>query len=186
MREPAFTTNPYGLLAEFNDGDKLLAAVRQAREVGYRRIDAVSPFPVEGLAEAIGFRENRVPLLALVGGVLGAGLGVALQVYTNVAFPLNVGGRPLIAWPAFMLITFELMVLVAVSSAIFGMIFLNRLPRLHHPLFNVPSFHLASADKFFLVILGDDPQFGLQSTHDFLKEMQPVRIDEVRCAEAPE
>jgi hypothetical protein len=176
----------HGLLAEFKRPEDLLAAARAVRSKGYSRIDAFSPFPVEGLAEAIGFRENRVPVLTLIGGIAGCVLALAMQIYPNLAYPLDVGGRPLLAWPAFVLICFELTVLGAVSCAIFGMLFLNGLPRLHHPLFEVESFHFATSDKFFLAIFGNDRNFEPARTRRLLRSLAPVRIDAIRDPEQPE
>jgi hypothetical protein len=171
------------LLAEFRTAEQLLDAAKRARTAGFRRIDGASPFPVEGLAEAIGFRDNRVPLLTLAGGILGAASGYGMQVLTNLDYPLDIGGRPLVAPPAFALITFELMVLGAVLAGIIGMLALNRLPRLNHPLFGVESFRLASADAFFLIVFADDPRFG--RARRFLETLDPVRIDDVPRGEVP-
>lgn len=184
MREPAPDSAIFGLLAEFDRPERLVDAARQAHRAGFRRIDAYSPFPVEGLAEAIGFRDRRVPWLTLAGGVFGAVLGYGMQVYTSHAYPIGIGGRPLVAPPAFLLITFELMVLFAVLSAIVGMLALNRLPRLHHPLFDVEAFHLASSDKFFLLVFGNDRRFDRDETRRFLEGLKPVRIDIVGTREA--
>lgn len=168
---------PYGLVAEFADADRLLGSIARVRDAGYRRIEACTPFPVEGMTEALGFRDRRIPWLTLLGGVLGAVLGFGMQVYTNLAYPIDIGGRPLVAIPAFMLITFELMVLGAVVLAIGGMLVLNRLPRLHHPLFDLVSFDIAGPDRFFLVIFGDDDLFDGSGTKAFLETLQPVRVD---------
>ncbi|MFL5295783.1 MAG: DUF3341 domain-containing protein [Phenylobacterium sp.] len=174
----------YGLVAEFDRAEALVEAVRRVREAGYRRFEAYSPFPIDGLREAIGFKEGWVPLATLLGGIAGAVLGYGMQVYTNLDFPIDIEGRPTIAPPAFALITFELMVLGAVASSVLVMLLLNGLPRLSHPLFDVPTFHLASQNKFFLVIEAGDPQFGKQ-TRGFLKSLDPVRIDEAPLAEVP-
>jgi hypothetical protein len=165
------------LVAEFRTPEQLLEAAKQAREAGFRRIDGASPFPVEGLGEAIGFRDSRVPLLTLAGGVFGALLGYGMQVFTNHDFPIDVGGRPLVAPPAFTLITFELLVLFAVLAGIVGMLALNRLPRLHHPLFEAENFRLDAPDAFFLIVFADDPRFD--RARRFLEGLDPVRIDAV-------
>jgi hypothetical protein len=137
------------LLAEFADPDAMLRAAKELRQAGWS-IEIHSPFPVKGMAEALGFAERRVPRAVLIGGLLGAVTGFAMQVYTNLAYPLDVGGRPLVAVPAFMLITFELTVLFAVIAGIGTMFASNHLPRLHHPLFDSQRFHLASDDRFFV------------------------------------
>lgn len=186
MREPTPRTRMFGLLAEFDAAERLATGVGKAVEAGYRRMDAYSPFPVEGIAEKLGFHDNRVPMLTLAGGIIGAALGYGMQAYTNLDFPIDIGGRPLIATPAFMLIVFELMVLFAVSAAIFGMLALNRLPRLNHPVFGVQDFHFATSDKFFLVIFSNDAQFDEQRTRDFLQGLAPLRVEVVEHTEEPE
>jgi ActD protein len=176
MAEPRPRAGLYALVAEFDRPEALLDAVRRVRAKGFNRLEAFSPFPVEGLAEALGFRERAIAPIMLAGGVLGAAGGFGLQVYTSLDFPLNVGGRPLIAWPAFMLITFELMVLGAVGAGIAAMLLLNRLPRLHHPMFEIAEFHFATSDKFFLAILAQDERFDEAAARRVLKSLKPRRI----------
>lgn len=172
----------YGLVAEFDRAEALLEAVRRTRQAGFRRFEAYSPFPIEGLSEAVGFKENWVPLATLLGGIAGALIGYFMQVYTNLDFPIDIEGRPTIAPPAFALITFELTVLGAVVTSVVVMLLLNGLPRLSHPIFDVPTFHLASLNKFFLVIEARDRRFG--AGRAFLESLNPVRIDEAPLAEA--
>lgn len=186
MREPTPRTPYFGLLAEFDKAERLTEAVRRARDAGFERMDAYSPFPIEGLAEQLGVHDTRVAWLTALGGVLGAGLGYGLQVFTNLDFPINVGARPPVAPPAFALITFELSVLLAVLFAIGGMLALNHLPRLNHPLFDVEGFDLASSSKFFLVIFGDDALFDRERTSAFLQRLRPLRIAAVGASEEPE
>jgi hypothetical protein len=189
MREPRsaqeISHGIFGLLAEFDDADTLRSAARRAWEAGFRRLDAFTPFPVEGLAEGIGFHDRRVPLAMLVGGVFGAALGYGMQVYINLNYPLNVGGRAIVAPTAFMLIVFELLVLFSVLFGIGAMLILNRLPRLNHPLFAVEAFHLASSDKFFLVIFSNDARFDPERTRLFLQTLEPLRVEEVPFEGAP-
>jgi hypothetical protein len=142
-------TEPAFLLGEFAESDAMLAAAKALREAGWA-IEVHSPFPLAGMREALGFGERTVPHAFLIGGIVGALTGFGLQVYTNLAYPLDVGGRPLIAVPAFMLIAFELMVLFSVFAGIGTMFVRNRLPRLHHPLFDAQRFGLASDDRFFV------------------------------------
>jgi hypothetical protein len=177
MHEPQATSPVFGLMAEFDRAERLLEAAKQTRAAHYRTVDAYSPFPIEGLAEVLGFADRRVPILTLIGGIGGAALGFGMQVYTNLAFPIDIGNRPLVSVPAFMLITFELGVLCAVLLTIGGMFVLNHLPRLHHPVFDIESFHLASSDKFFLVIFSSDQKFDPDETRSFLSSLKPRRID---------
>lgn len=170
----------YGLLAEFETPEKLLAAAHQAHALGYRKMDAYSPFPVEGLAEAIGFEKTRVPLVVLLGGITGGVTAYGMQYYSAVrAYPLNVGGRPLHSWPAFVPITFELMVLFAALAAVFGMLLMNGLPKLYHPVFNVPEFKLASQSRFFLCLKSSDKQFHLTETRQLLQTLGALAVREV-------
>src|SRR3954453_3093396 len=173
-------TRLYGLLAEYKSPEALIEAAEKTYARGYRRIDAYSPFPVEGLAEAIGFHSNRMPLIVLIGGVLG-GIGAYFMMWYSavINYPLNVGGKPLHSWPAFVPITFEVTVLVASLSAVLGMLGLNGLPMPHHPLFYVPDFTRASRSRFFLCIQADDPMFDLDETRAFLEDLEPRRILEV-------
>lgn len=175
----------HGLAAEFGKADSLLSAARRAHQAGYRRMDAYSPFPVDGLSEAIGFTERRLPKIMFAGGVVGAVLGFGLQVYAKVDYPLNVGGRPNIAVEPLMLVTFELLVLFAVLFLILAMIALNRLPRLHHPIFGLDRFHLASQDRFFLFISASDDRYDDETTRAFLESLSPARVDAVAGEPAP-
>lgn len=167
---------PYGLVAEFESAQALVSAAARARDAGFKRLDAYSPFPVEGLTEALGHRITRLPLVVLIGGILGGLGGWALQYYTSVySYPMNIGGRPLNSWPAFIPVTFECVILGAALSAVFGMLGLNGLPMPYHPLFNVDRFALASRDRFFLCIRSVDPKFQLEETRKFLQELPGVR-----------
>jgi len=170
----------YGLLAEFEDPQRLVEASRKAHAEGYRKMDAYSPFPIEELHEAIGFHHTRLPLIVLIGGITGCFSGYALQYWTSVIdYPLNVGGKPLHSWPAFVPITFELTVLFAAIAAVLGMLALNGLPHPYHPLFAVPRFALATNDRFFLCIESDDPKFDREKTWRFLDTLQPREVSEV-------
>lgn len=170
----------YGLVAGFCDAEQLLSAVREARAAGYRDIESYSPFNVEGLSEAMEHKRTWIPLLALTGGVCG-GVTAYTMMYTGAVldYPVNVGGRPLHSWPAFMPITFELTVLGAALFAFFGMLISNGLPRLHHPLFDVPEFAAASRDGFFLCVEASDPNFDVAETQAFLARLPGSRVFEV-------
>jgi hypothetical protein len=170
----------FGLMAEFENPEELLAAAHQACKAGYRRMDAYSPFPIEGLSEAVGFHRTWLPLIVLAGGSFGAAIGFAMQYYLAVIeYPLNIGGRPLNSWPSFIPITFELTILCAALSAVAGMILLNGFPKPYHPVFNVPAFALASSNRFFLCIEAEDPKFDRQATREFLKSLAAHSVSEV-------
>jgi hypothetical protein len=171
----------YGVLGEFPTEHALIEAVHKTREAGYRRIEAYTPFPVEGLYEALALKRNNVPLITLIGGLTGGLGGFFFQYWVNVsAYPLNIGGRPLNSWPAFIPVTFELTVLGAALSAVFGMLALNGLPRPHHPLFNVHRFvKHATSDRFFLCIEARDPKFSLADSARFLHGLKATHVSEV-------
>ncbi len=170
----------WGLMAEFTGPDALLKAARAAWAEGYRRVDAYSPQPVEGLAEAIGFEKTRVPLLVLLGGLGGCGGALLLQYFASaVSYPVNVGGRPYASWPSFIPITFELTVLAGALTAVLGMLALNGLPMPYHPVFNVPAFARATRDRFFLCIRAADPIYDPERTRRFLESLGPHSISEV-------
>lgn len=167
-------------MAEFANPESVLGAAQRAFAAGYRHMDAYTPFPVDGLAEAIGFRRTGLPLIVLLGGIAGGLGGYALQYWVSVlAYPLNIGGRPLHSWPAFVVVTFELTILVAALAAVLGMLALNGLPKPYHPVFNVPRFALASEDRFFLCIEATDPQFEPEQTRRFLEECHADQVSEV-------
>ena len=172
--------NLYGLMAEFAKPEELLRAAQAAYNAGYRKMDAYSPSPVDGVAEAIGFTKTRVPLVVLIGGIIGAATAYGMQYYSSVRdYPLNVGGRPLHSWPAFVPITFELTVLFAAFAAVIGMLAMNRLPKPYHPVFNIPEFKLASQTRFFLCLEASDPRFRQQNAQHFLESLGPLAIHEV-------
>ena len=167
-------------MAEFGTPEALLAASRRARDQGYRHMDAYTPMPVEGLAEAVGFRSRAVSYFVFAGGLAGACGGFGLMWWiTVIAFPHVVSGRPLNSWPAYIPITFECMVLVACFTAVIAMLALNGLPEPYHPVFNVPEFERASRDRFFLCIEATDPQFDVEATRRFLEQLGPEEVHEV-------
>ena len=170
----------YGLMAEFDDPNALVAATERAHHEGYRRMDAYSPFPIEELHQALGLRHTRLPLLVLIGGLCGCLGGYLLQYWASaIAYPVNVGGRALHSWPAFIPVTFECTILAAALSAALGMLALNGLPMPYHPVFNVPAFARASRDRFFLLIETADQRFDRHSTQKFLEGLHPVGVSEV-------
>ena len=170
----------YGVMAQFDNPSQLVAAARSAYAAGYRQINGYSPFPIEELDEAIGFKHTTLPLIVFAGGVLGALGGFFLQYWTEVIdYPLIVGGKPFNSWPAFIPITFECTVLGAAFAAVFGMLALNKLPQPYHPVFNAPSFALATRDSFFLVIEAKDPKFNREEAVRFLKTLEPLEVVDV-------
>ena len=172
----------FGLMAEFDKADDLLAATEKARASGYQQIDTYTPFPVHGLSEVMGLDKqfNWVPYIVLLGAILGGVAGFMLQYYTSViAYPMNIGSRPYNSWPAFMVITFEGAVLLAAVFGFTGMLALNKLPMPYHPAFNAPSFSRASRDGFFLCIFETDPKYDDAETTAFLESLKPVSVNEV-------
>jgi hypothetical protein len=175
MKQPV-----YGLMAEFDDPTTLVAATRRTREAGYRKMDAYSPFPIEELSEALGELHDRLPLLVLIGGVVGGSAGFLFQYWASaIDYPINVGGRPLLSWPSFIPVTFEMTILVAALVAVFGMLGLNGLPMPYHPVFNVERFVNASRNRFFLCIESKDPLFDKEATTQFLESLEPRGVFEV-------
>jgi len=176
----AVTPAPYGIVAEFETATDLVVASKAAYAAGYREMDAYSPYPIEEAAEAIGFHKTRVPLIVLLGGLLGGLSGFMLQYWINVIdYPLNIGGRPYNSWPAFIVPTFEMTVLFAGLSGVFGMFALNGLPMPYHPLFNVDRFGAVTRDRFFLCIEAADPKFDLVNTQEFMMSLKPLSVSEV-------
>lgn len=174
------TPGLHGVVAEFDSAEQLLQAARAARDAGYKAMDAYAPHPVEGLPEAIGFQGNRVALCCLLGGITGGAGGYFMQWYAMaVDYPLNVGGRPWNSVPSFIPITFELTILCAAFATILGMLALNGLPRLHHPIFSAQDFDRATTDRFFLCIEARDSSFNAAAVANFLREQQPLTVREV-------
>ena len=170
----------YGLMAEFDDPSSLVAATERARQQGYRCMDAYSPYPIEELHHALGAHTTQLPLIVLIGGICGCLGGYALEYWSSaIAYPLNIGGKPLHSWPAFIPVTFECTILVAALSAVLGMLALNGLPQPYHPVFNVPRFALASRNRFFLCIESKDPKFDPEGTKTFLETLHPREVTTV-------
>lgn len=170
----------YGLMAEFDDPAAVVAATRHAYAAGYRRMDAYSPYPIEELHHALGVHGNRLPLVVLMGGIVGGLGGYLLQYWSAaIAYPTNVGGRPLHSWPSFIPVAFETTVLLAALSAVVGMIVANGLPMPYHPVFNVPEFQRASRDGFFLCIEATDPKFDVDETERFLRSLGAKEVRNV-------
>ncbi|KQY10388.1 MULTISPECIES: DUF3341 domain-containing protein [Massilia] len=170
----------YGLLAEFPSADALCAAARHARDNGYTRVEAYSPFAIEGLDDIVGADKGWIAPLTLLGGILGGAGTYFLQWYAAVVdYPINIGGRPLHSWPAFIPATFEITILGAAAAAVLAMLVLNGLPRLYHPLFEVEEFELASRNRFFLCLPARDPVFAPGPARDLLEGLHPLLLREV-------
>ncbi len=170
----------YGLMAEFDSAQALVDAAKKTHEAGYKKIDAYSPFPIEGLAEEIGMHFDEIPLTVLIGGIIGGCTGYLMQYWMSaVDYPLNIGGKPPHSWPAFIVITFEMTILFAGISAVLGMLAFNGLPMPYHPVFNVPRFAFASKDRFFLIVFSSDKKYNPVETRRFLETLDPRSISEV-------
>jgi hypothetical protein len=170
-----------GFLGEFGSEEALLEAAKRAKREGFQRIDAFSPFPVEGMAEVLALKgDHRIGWITIAGGLFGFLGMLAIQLFVNWDYPVEVGNRPLYAWPAFFVVDFELMILCAVTFAVAGMLIINRLPKLYHPLFGGPQFGLASEDRFFLYIDARDPKFDRVTTRRFLGSLGAWTVEPVR------
>jgi len=170
----------YGLMAEFPSAEVLVEAAHKVHDAGFEKVDAFTPYPIEELAHALGHHRSKLPLIVLIGGLCGLVGGFMLQVWVAaIAYPLNIGGRPLVSWPAFIVPTFECTILAAALSAVLGMFALNGLPHPYHPVFNVPRFALASRDRYFLVIEARDPKFDPEETRRFLVDLHASEVSDV-------
>jgi Protein of unknown function (DUF3341) len=170
----------YGLMAEFPSAEALIEAARQVHAAGYEKVDAFTPYPIEAVSEALALPRSKVPLVVLLGGLLGGTGGYLLQYWSQVIrYPMIIGGRPFHSWPAFIVPTFECTILGASLAAVVGMILINGLPQPYHPVFNVPRFALASRDRYFLVIEARDPKFDSDATRRFLAGLNASEVSEV-------
>lgn len=170
----------FGVMAEFDTATELVDAARAVRDAGYTRTDAFSPFPIHEIDEALGIKRSILPVLVFFGGITGLLLGVSLQVFVHyIDYPLNIGGRPFLSWPSFVPPSYELTILLAGFTAVFGMLFLNGLPRPYHPVFNVPRFSLASREKFFLLIESADEKYDHEETRKLMESLKPQEVFDV-------
>src|SRR6202166_2502251 len=170
----------YGLLAEFETPEQILEAAHRTHDAGYKSIDAFSPIPVHGLAEAVGFDWTSLPIVVFIGGLCGGLTGFGMCYYANVvSYAWNIGGKPLNSWPSWIPITFELTILGAALSAVLGMLAMNGLPTPYHPVFNVSRFALASRDRFFLCIKARDPMFDVKQTRKFMLTLNPREVTDI-------
>jgi hypothetical protein len=173
-------TGLYGIVAEFDDPTDITIAAQRVKDAGFTRFEAYSPYPIEELSEIVVKRNTGLPWLVFLGGAIGFLTGLGLQYYTHVIdYPINVGGRPLASWPSFIPVTFELTILCASLTAVFGMIALNGLPQPYHPVFNIPRFDLASRNRFFLVIEAGDPKFDRDEATRLLRGLNSREVSDV-------
>lgn len=180
MHEAAVVDKRYGIVAEFEEAEDLIHAAQAAKDAGYKRMEGYSPFPVHGLSDAIGFRDNRVPWFVFLAGLTGGCLGFLMQYWISVIdLPLNVGGKPLNSLPSYVPVIFECTILFAVLTAFGCVLVLNWLPQPYHSIFNAKGFERASQDRFFLCIESDDPLFDDEGTKEFLSGLKPVAVNEV-------
>lgn len=178
--DKSMESNLYGIMAEFDTPTELVEAANRVREAGYTKTDAFSPFPLHEIDEALGIKRSILPLLVFFGGITGLLSGIGLQVFIHyIDYPLNVGGRPYLSWPSFVPPAYELTILLAGVTAVFGMLFLNGLPRPYHPVFNVPRFALATREKFFLLIEAADPKYDYEQVRNFMQELNPQEVFDV-------
>lgn len=170
----------YGLMASFEDPEQLLVAAEKVRDEGFVKTDAYSPFPIEGLTEALGAPHTKLSIIVLIGALIGGLSGFMMQYWMEaIDYPKNIGGRPFVSWPMFIPATFEMTILFGSFTAVIGMLVLNGLPRPYHPVFNVPHFRRATRDGFFLCIEASDPKYDAEATRRFLEGLNPIGVYEV-------
>jgi len=170
----------YGLMAEFDSAAGIVRAAEAVHRAGYRKVDAYTPYPMEEVLDALHLHRTHVPKIVLAGGILGLLAGFGLQYYCSViAYPMNIGGRPIAAWPAWVVPAFETTVLFSALAAVFGTLALCGFPQPYHPVFNVPGFALASRDRFFLCVEAADPKFDPEATRELLRGLGPASVAEV-------
>lgn len=180
MKANATAQGPWGVMASFDSPGQLLAAISKAKQAGYKAMEAYTPYPNEEVIEALGHHHSKVPLLTLVAALAGGFGGFSLASWVSLqAYPMNIGGRPLLSWVSFIPVTFETTVLAAGLTAAIGMILLNGLPEPYHPVFNAPGFERASQDRFFLCIEATDPKFDPSTTRSFLSTLHPIEVVDV-------
>ncbi len=173
-------TDLHGIMIEFDETQPLIDAVNKAYAAGYRKLDCYSPIPVEGLTDAMRFKDKKVPGLMFLGGLTGCSLAFLLQLSGMAWFyPVNIGGKPLFSWPQYIVPCFEMTILFTALTGVFSMIVLNGLPTLYHPVFNVPGFEAASSDRFFLCLESEDANFDRTATLQFARTLGGLRVAEV-------
>jgi hypothetical protein len=180
MGEPS--SKLYGYLAEFETVDTFLEAVEKVRDAGYTKWDAHTPFVIHGLDSAMGIKPTKLPWLVVVAGATGAAVGIGLQWFTNAFdYPFMISGKPMFSLPANIPVAFELTILFAAIAALIGMLAMNGLPQLYHPLFTNRRFRRVTDDRFFISVEAADPDFDEQGTRSFLEGLAPVAVEAVEA-----
>jgi hypothetical protein len=170
----------YGVAGEFSEPDELVEAGRKIREMGYTKLDAMSPFPVHGIDDAIGVPHSRLGWMVIWFSALGAATALVLIWWVGaINYPLVIGGKPLFDFSYSIPVTFELTVLFSAFAAFFGMFAFNGLPKLYHPSFKHPSASRVSDDRFLLVIEADDPKFNAQKSAEHLRSVGAEAVEVV-------
>jgi hypothetical protein len=177
----AETPKTYGLIAEFDTAAAILHAAEKVRDAGFRRWDVFTPFPVHGMDKAMGVKNSMVGWFSFIGGVTGYTGGMLMIWYMNAYdYAIPVGGKPMFSPFSAFPPSYELTILLGSFGALLGMLFLNRLPRLHHPLLKHQRFALATHDRFFIVIESDDPKYSETETRQLLAAAGSRQIEEVK------
>lgn len=173
----------YGMLAKFETPEALVAAADRAYQAGYRKMDAYTPYPVEGIDRALRLKPSPLPYLIFLGGLTGAVGGFAMQAFATVYdYPLNIGGRPLFSWPTYIPITFETTVLFAALAGVLGLFVFSQFPQPYHPVFRSEDFQShASQDGFYLGIEASDLQFNLDGTRQLMRELGSTLVEELEA-----
>lgn len=169
------------LLAEFQNPDSLQQALAEVRKGGYQALDAFTPYPIEGIAEQLTDDRSSIRVAMLAGGLIVAAFAFGLQWYSAVvAYPLNSGGRPLNSWQVFLLVPFEVGIFAAAVSGVVALLWSCGLPRLHHPLFEIPGFERATQDRFFLLAATEEKNKAPLGLRHVLEAAGAVVVTEVR------
>jgi hypothetical protein len=176
----AATANPYGVVAEFDNPADTMHAAEKVRDAGFRKWDVFTPFPVHGMDKAMGLKNSKVGWFSFLGGVTGYTCGMLMIWWMNaVDYPILVGGKPMFSPFSAFPPSYELTILLGSFGSLFGMLFLNRLPRLHHPLLKNRRFALATHDRFFIVIETADPKYSESETRKLLESLGSRHIEVV-------
>ena len=170
--------NTYGVIARFNDPVELVHAAEKIRDAGFTDFDCHSPFPIHGMDDAMGLKRSKLGYVIGAMGLTGALFGFGLQTWIHsIEYPMNISGKPFFAYPAYAIITFELMVLFSAFGAVFGMLYFNSIPRFHHPVFYSDKFSRVTSDAFYVSIEISDPKYNEQEVKSFLDKIGGTDIE---------